>query len=120
MTDPCQKLSEMLGLRDRLSFDDIADDAFNPWEMFPMFYGSYSREFDDMALEVLRSLLDINFRNRNEGLAHQMFREVLCTTGLCGYGTSPRVCFSTLEFRGLLPEFIRKWEVYAEAMWKNK
>jgi hypothetical protein len=101
---------------------DIGDEYFDPWELFPSLYGSYSRDFDDMALLVLRNL-NLAYERRwddqdhSEGLAHEMFREMLCTADLCDYGTSPRVCFATEEFGSVLPDLIAKWEAYALVHW---
>lgn len=115
-----------------LALPDIPEDecynegeAFDPWSLFPCLYGSYSSEFDQMALAVLRSL-DLAARDqwdaaiamqRKETLAHEMFREMLCTAGLCTYGTSPRVCFAEGPFRPLLPALIAKWEAYYAVRW---
>lgn len=87
---------------------------FDPWDIFPV-YGNYSSEFDEMALEVLENLLDGN--RKDETLAHEIFREILCKMDLCDYGTSPRVCFPNTEFKELLPEFITKWKSYYELNW---
>lgn len=90
---------------------------FDPWEIFP-FYGNYSSAFDDMALRVLVNLSTSRFVG--EKLAEEMFREVLCTLELCDYGTSPRVCFPTPEFRELLPQLIQKWRDYYQVIWEEK
>lgn len=109
----------------------IADDGqlhaevFDPWELFPCLYGTYSQAFDIMALDVLRALAlaaddkwdEALALQRKETLAHEMFREILCTSDLCDYGTSPRVCFATLEFAEVLPELIAKWEAFSLAHW---
>ena len=88
---------------------------FDPWDLFPCFYGSYSSAFDDMALTVLDNL--INNRFDGEELSHEMFREVLCNKNLCDYGTSPRVCFPTSELKKLLPEYIDRWKQYYKLQW---
>jgi hypothetical protein len=54
-----------------------SDDEFDPWRLFPALFGSYSSAFDDLALQVLTSLQDVSIGD--ETLAHQMFREMLCT-----------------------------------------
>ena len=92
-------------------------DDFDPWDIFPL-YGSYSSAFDDMALQTLTNLRDGH--RDGEGLAHEMFREILCVKNLCDYGTSPRVCFPTTEFEELLPAFIEKWERYYERAWGTR
>lgn len=91
------------------------DDTFDPWAIFPALYGSYSSDFDDCAVDVLSELLDRNLR-RND-LAAEMLREMLCTSDLCDYGTSPRVCFPTQQFKELLPALIEKWKAYAALKW---
>lgn len=102
------------------------DDTFDPWALFPSLYGSYSQAFDQMALDVLRSLALASADNwdeaiemqRRETLAHEMFREMLCTAELCDYGSSPRVCFANHDtFAPLLPELIAKWEAYSQVQW---
>lgn len=90
---------------------------FDPWGIFPSLYGNYSSEFDDMAIETLQHILDGN--RREETLAHEMFREMLCRKNLCDYGTSPRVCFPTSDFRELLPEYIAKWKEYYKLNWSS-
>lgn len=96
-------------------FDD--DECFVPWQLFPALYGTYSSAFDELALDVLKDLRDGTF-NRDD-LAAEMFREMLCTTGLCEYGTSPRTCFPTSELRPLLPRLIEKWAEYARITWND-
>lgn len=96
------------------------DRAFDPWDAFPCFYGSYSRAFDDMAILVLSNIAEGKFgASAGEGLAHEMFREVLCTSGLCDYGTSPRGCFPDWGsgFEEVLPRLIEKWKEYRDAGW---
>lgn len=88
---------------------------FDPWEFFGM-YGSYSSEFNDLAIVVLTDIRDGAFTDR--GLAGEMFREMLCVKNLCDYGTSPRVCFATKPFREVLPMLIEKWTAYNAVMWK--
>lgn len=92
-----------------------SDDIFDPWRPFEQLYGSYSSAFDDMALEVLTRLLDPTYEP--ETLAHEMFREMLCTLDLCDYGTSPRGCFAREEFKDILPELISKWREYYQMQW---
>jgi hypothetical protein len=99
---------------DDLSVGDVGD-KFVPWDLFPCLYGSYSSAFDDMALAVLENIRD--GKCKAEDLASEMFREILCTADLCEYGTSPRVCFPTEEFKALLPQLIARWERYAKAQW---
>lgn len=91
---------------------------FDPWSLFPCLLGSYSSAFDDLAIDVLTDLRDGTFRR--EDLAGQMFREMLCTSDLCDYGTSPRVCFPTTPFKAVLPELISKWEDYRRAKWEDR
>ena len=92
----------------------------DPWAAFPAFYGSYSSDFDDMAILVLENIRDGKWGADNgEGLAHEMFREVLCTSGLCNYGTSPRGCFPEPEFAEVLPALIEKWRAYRDAQWQD-
>ena len=92
-------------------------DCFDPWDLFPCFYGSYSSAFDDLALAVLADIRD-GTHNRTD-LAAEMFREVLCTRGLCAYGTSPRVCFAAEGFKKQLPRLIERWREYSEIKWKQ-
>lgn len=84
------------------------DDEFNPWSLFPSIYGSYSREFDVCAIEVLQELENGVFER--DDLGAQMFREMLCVAGFCDYGSSPRVCYWDIDM-----EMLRKLIV----MWKN-
>jgi hypothetical protein len=96
-------------------------ELFDPWEIFPSLYGSYSSEFDDMAILVLDNVLNGRFGAKDgEGLAHEMFREMLCTAGLCNYGTSPRGCFPHHAVDGiveLLTALLAKWREYRAAEW---
>lgn len=103
------------------------DETFDPWSLFPAIYGTYSSDFDQTMLEVLRALQlvseddwDAAFAmQRREGLAHHIFREMLCTSDLCDYGSSPRTCFPTLPFRQVLPDFIAKWEAFSAMQWES-
>lgn len=100
----------------------ISGDAFDPWEVFPSLYGSYSSEFDDMAILVLDNVLNKRWGSgHGEGLAHEMFREMLCTAGLCDYGTSPRGCFPDWSEDGieeLLTNLLTKWCEYRRVKWE--
>lgn len=93
---------------------------FDPWEVFPCFYGVYSSDFDDVAILVLDNMLNKRFGGQHgESVAHEMFREVLCTSDLCDYGTSPRGCFPNWGsgFDELLPGFLEKWKQYRQGFW---
>lgn len=92
---------------------DVND--FDPWALLPSLYGSYSSSFDECAIDVLREI-DTGKKVRDD-LGAEMFREMLCTAHLCSYGTSPRVCFPTSEFKTLLPRLIARWEAHALAKW---
>jgi hypothetical protein len=96
---------------------DMSVDSFDPWEPFQV-YGSYSSEFDDMAIRVLTDIQNEVFNNHN--LADEMFREMLCNLEFCNYGTSPRVCFASGEFKKLLPEYIDKWKEYYKVQWDEE
>ena len=112
------KVAELLGrpMADDPQYQSVED--FDPWEIVPSIYGTYSSDFDDMAIEVLESLNSGEFKP--ESLAHQMFRELLCNAELCDYGTSPRVCFPTTEFKALLPRLIERWKEWRESQWKDE
>jgi hypothetical protein len=110
-------VKELLALPDPETEPEIgSDDTFCPWSLFPAIYGTYSSAFDDVALDVLEALRGGAFPE--ETLAHEMFREMLCTANLCDYGTSPRVCFATPEFREVLPELIARWRSYRKLAWE--
>lgn len=98
-------------------------DLFDPWDLFPSLYGSYSSEFDDMAILVLENILAKRWgADHGEGLAHQMFREMLCNAYLCDYGTSPRGCFPNWGVDGiedLLTQLLSKWKEYRAAEWES-
>lgn len=102
---PLPVTHEMLGI----------EGEFFPWELFPAIYGSYSSDFDDLAIAVLCDLRDQTYLSK--GLATEMFREMLCVLDLCDYGSSPRVCFPTEQFRALLPDLIEKWMQYRCIAW---
>ena len=112
--EAAERLEELLARP--LSDDNqtVDSDDFDPWEPFPV-YGSYSSDFDECALDVLRELQ--NKTKVRDDLGAEMFREMLCKAGLCSYGTSPRVCFPNARFEKLLPDLIEKWEAYSAMMW---
>jgi hypothetical protein len=93
-------------------------ECFEPWDLLPCLYGTYSRAFDDLALAVLSNLHDGTYSRSD--LAAEMFREMLCTKGLCDYGTSPRVCFASTEFKARLPRLIERWREYSRIRWSEK
>lgn len=88
---------------------------FDPWAVFPALYGSYCSSFDKCAVDVLSEILAVG--REREDLGADMLREMLCVADLCSYGTSPRVCFPTQQFKALLPALIEKWKVYAALAW---
>jgi len=102
---PMPESADMLGV----------EGEFDPWKLFPCLFGSYDGAFDKCAIEVLCEVRD-GARHRDD-LAADMFREMLCTANLCDYGTSPRVCFATTQFRELLPALIERWRAYSELHW---
>ena len=93
-------------------------ECFDPWALFPALYGSYSSAFDNMAIDVLKDIRDRTFDRTD--LAAEMFREMLCKAGFCDYGTSPRVCFATQEFKEFLPRLIERWEEYSRIQWDGE
>jgi hypothetical protein len=95
--------------------EQLDDEEFDPWEIFPSLYGSYDSDFDQLALDVLIDVRD-GAHNRTD-LAAYMFREMLCTAGLCDYGSSPRVCYPIPEFVLHLPKLIEHWQRYALTQW---
>lgn len=96
------------------------DKEFHPWRLFPALYGSYSSEFDDLAIAVLSDVRDGYKPGQRNDLASEMFREMLCTSGLCNYGTSPRSCFPTTGFAKRLPVLIEKWTAYKNFVWGDE
>lgn len=97
--------------------EDMSVDSFDPWEPFQV-YGSYSSEFDDMAIRVLTDIQDKRFDNHS--LADEMFREMLCQLDFCDYGTSPRTCwwsYGDYKHDDLLTTYIAKWKEYYKAQW---
>lgn len=114
--DAAKRVEAILALPD-LPSEELypSDEYFEPWALFPSVYGSYSGRFDDLAIAVLEDIL--HNTHICDGLANEIFREMLCTSDLCDYGTSPRTCFATPEFKLLLPELITKWKKYADIKW---
>lgn len=110
-----EKLAALMSLPTPESQDDLGtEETFDPWSLFPL-YGSYDGTFDKCALDVLCEIRDGN--KVRQDLGAEMFREMMCNLHLCSYGTSPRACFPTQEFRELLPAFIAKWEAYSLIVW---
>ena len=91
--------------------------VFDPWDLFPL-YGSYSDDFDQCAIAVLQQLQARQFGPAD--LAAQMFQEMLCNLHLCDYGTSPRCCFPTPEFRPLVPALLEKWIAFSRIQWAEE
>lgn len=118
--EACAKLEAILDLPDIPEGDEPYSDGecFDPWDMFPCLYGCYSNAFDELAIGVLTNIRDRKFEDHD--LASEMFREMLCTAGLCDYGTSPRVCFASTRFAPLLPRLIDKWKKYAKHKWQSQ
>lgn len=104
---PMPESNDVLGIKDE----------FNPWDIFPAIYGSYSSEYDKCAIDVLCELRDNDHKRTDLGA--YMLREMLCVANLCDYGTSPRVCFPTQDFRKLLPDLIEKWRAFALISWSD-
>lgn len=102
---PMPESADMLGI----------EGEFEPWNIFPAIYGSYCSSFDKCALDVLTEIM--NGDREREDLGADMLREMLCVSDLCSYGTSPRVCFPTQQFKALLPVLIEKWRAYALLAW---
>lgn len=98
------------------NFELGAEGYFDPWPMFNL-YGSYSGDFDECAIDILDELQSGD--KKRHDLGAEMFRELLCNLDLCEYGTSPRVCFPTREFRELLPTLVEKWKAYSAVQWNS-
>jgi hypothetical protein len=119
-----QEIDAVARVTDLLALPSIPSDGlysdgqcFCPWDLFPSLYGSYSKAFDDLALAVLADIRDGT--HWRDDLAGEMFREMLCTTGLCDYGTSPRTCFASPGFARLLPSLVDRWADYARSHWSD-
>jgi hypothetical protein len=116
LVDAAQRVKALLELPNPVhEMDHGAEGFFDPWNLFPALYGSYSSEFDDMAIAVLMEIRDR--KKERYDLGAEMFREMLCTAGLCEYGTSPRVCFATVEFEPLVPTLVDRWTQYRTSAW---
>tara|TARA_R100001086_G_scaffold200735_1_gene116953 strand:- start:1890 stop:2582 length:693 start_codon:yes stop_codon:yes gene_type:complete len=114
--DALVRLREMMLLPDPEDENSIGvEGTFDPWALFPNVYGSYDAAFDVCAVEVLTDILE--GQRRRDDLASDIFREMLCSMGLCEYGTSPRVCFPAPEFRQVLPTLIERWKRYYLTNW---
>lgn len=98
--------------------DGAMDDGvfFDPWNLFPSLYGSYSGEFDWCAVGVLEKL-GVYDGSAPHDLASEMIREMLCTGYICEYGSSPRVCFPSSESEPFIRPLIEKWKQYYEIEW---
>ena len=113
-------LREMLARRDPEHEHDYGDDVFDPWSLFLSIFGNYDSEFDAMAIQVLTEIVTSKRGPEPYPLSHDMFREMLCATGLCDYGTSPRVCFPlTEEHRGLLVQLRDRWVTHHAVRWPD-
>ena len=114
--DAVRDVAELLALPMPMDSQSLGlEGEFFPWSLFPCLYGSYSSAFDDLAIDVLTEIRDQAFIR--DDLAAEMFREMLCTRGLCDYGTSPRVCFADGAFRGQVAELVEKWTQYRSIAW---
>jgi hypothetical protein len=114
--EAAERVTALLALPMPESGDMLGSEGeFDPWELFPCLYGSYSSDFDVLAVEVLCNIRDMTWKR--DDLASEMFKEMLCTANLCTYGTSPRTCFPSTEFKKVLPALIDKWRAYAEIAW---
>ena len=116
--EAAEQLQDLLAkpdIEDRYSF---GEESFDPWDLFPALYGSYSAAFDDLAIDVLERVQARRFES--EPLAYEMFREMLCTAQLCTYGSSPRGCFPTSNFAQILPALIERWRRYRTIMWGDE
>lgn len=109
------RVRQILDCSDAEDADFRGCDDFNPWNIFQSLYGTYSDDFDQCAIDVLCDIRD--GQRRRVDLAAEMFREMLCTADLCDYGTSPRGCYPTIEFREILPELIERWKAFSRASW---
>jgi hypothetical protein len=115
VTEIAAILSAELTKRNRANADDFGDDVFDPWVLFPAIYGSYYSEFGETALHVLRNL--IAGKHNDEGLAHEIFREMLCVSGVCDYGINPRGCFLNSEYRAIIEAWVKKMEAHERIYW---
>lgn len=115
--EAAEKVRNLLALPipDDMETSGPGEDEFDPWRLFPGVMGCYDEAFDLCALDVLQEVANQN--RVREDLAADMFREMLCQANLCDYGTSPRFCWATLEFKPLLPSLIQKWDDYAKIAW---
>jgi hypothetical protein len=115
-----QQMSKPATLSDEL----LRECHFEPWNIFPCVFGTYSAAFDNVALEVLcemraKSIYGLWDGIHYDTIAHDMFREILCAQNFCTYGTSPRYCFPQPGhvFSERLIELIEKWEAYRIVVW---
>ena len=104
-------VQEVVKLLDQPGHSDL-------WELFPYLYGTYNSEFDICMIDVLT---DINNGTvTRDDLASEIIKEILCTSNLCDYGTGPRTCFPTEDFKKILPLLIERWKSYYEVEWDER
>ena len=113
--EAAERLDAILAMPDSDSPEMVDAGSFDPWEIIPCLYGSYSSDFDQCAIDVLTEIH--RAEKVREDLGAEMFREMLCNLNLCSYGTSPRVCFATSEFKKRLPLLLERWKRYAVSQW---
>jgi len=125
--DKQKKAANKVRLFLEASLENNTEMECDPWDaLLPCFYGSYSREFDVLAIRVLTDIHDVESTNNSidlhaldirRDLASEMFREALCTHHYCDYGSSPRSCFTSSQFKPLLKPLIAKWQAYSDHQW---
>ena len=111
-----EKLRQLMAFPDPSNEHEIGNaEFFDPWDFFPL-YGSYSSDFDQLAIDVLDELIE--GKKVRDDLAAEMFREILCNLELCDYGTSPRVCFPTSQFASMIVELRDRWMKFSALSWQ--
>jgi hypothetical protein len=114
-----ERFAELLAL---LRTDDPEECSFDPWELFPAVYGSYSEDHGEAAIEALQRVLKVKEFSGPPTIGVELFMEMLCTQELAGYGMSPRTAW--LESGGpqhvsIMKEWLERFIRYENERWNK-
>jgi len=86
------------------------------WDILGIHCGGYGSDVDDDIIKVMEAM-HAQVGNTSSIASHtglsephvELIQYILCSAGMCDYGTSPRGCWLIHTVKDLVPEIVARW-----------
>lgn len=101
------------------------DAEFDPWTRLGVRCGGYSSDQDDLGIAIFEIIIedfpayctDIAARVGVSPAHVELWQYILCSAGLCEYGSSPRGCWPVNDDDA--KKFLQDWKAFRDDSWVN-